>query len=118
MSAGDVGMFHPYDDFLIAVLLQLEQIGFCGRGEGGDFLLRTDISPGGALPINTGGGQISFGQPGLGGGGVNLTEALRQLFGEAGERQVPDARNALVTGIGVIPYLRNGGTSSCMILEA
>ncbi len=118
MSAGDVQMFHPYDDFLIAVLLQLEQIGFCGRGEGGDFLLHTDISPNGALPINTGGGQISFGQPGLGGGGVNLTEALRQLFGEAGERQVPDARNALVTGIGVIPYLRNWGTSSCMILEA
>lgn len=117
MSPQDIDMFQPYDDFLIAVMLQMEQIGFCGRGEGGDFLMGTDLSPTGTLPTNTGGGQISAGQPGLGGGGVNLTEAIRQLRGEAGERQVPDARNALVTGIGVIPYFRNWGSSSCMILE-
>lgn len=117
MAPDDIDMFHPYDDFLIAVMLQMEQIGFCGRGEGGDFLLRTDLSPTGKLPTNTGGGQISAGQPGLGGGGVNLTEAIRQLRGEAGERQVRGPGNALVTGIGVIPYLRNWGSSSCMILE-
>ena len=118
MGTDDLDMFHPYDDFLIAVMLQMEQIGFCGRGEGGDFLLDTDLSPTGALPTNTGGGQISMGQPGLGGGGVNLTEALRQLMNEAGERQVPGAKNALVTGIGVIPYFRNWGSSTAMILEA
>jgi acetyl-CoA acetyltransferase len=117
MSPRDIRMFHPYDDFLIAMMLQLEQIGFCKRGEGGKFLTETDLSPTGKLPINTGGGQISAGQPGLAGGGVNLTEAIRQLFGEAGSRQVPKADNALVTGIGVIPYLRNWGSSSCMILE-
>lgn len=117
MTPADIDMFHPYDDFLIAMMLQLEQIGFCKRGQGAWFLHETDISPKGALPINTGGGQISCGQPGLAGGGVNLTEAIRQLFGQAGARQVPDASNALVTGIGVIPYLRNWGSSSCMILE-
>jgi acetyl-CoA acetyltransferase len=118
MSVGDINMFHPYDDFLIAVMLQMEQIGFCARGEGADFILGTDMSPTGKLPVNTGGGQISAGQPGLGGGGVNLTEAIRQLFGEAGDRQVIGAQNALVTGIGVIPYFRNWGSSNCMILEA
>ena len=117
MSAADLDMFQPYDDFLIAIMLQLEQIGFCGRGEGADYILSTDLSPTGALPLNTGGGQISCGQPGLGGGGVNLTETVRQLFGEAGERQIPNARTAMVTGIGFIPYLRNWGCSAAMILE-
>lgn len=113
----DIDMFHPYDDFLIAVMLQLEHIGFCGRGEGSAFLRDTDISPKGALPINTGGGQIGCGQPGLAGGGLNLVEAVRQLMGEAGRRQVPNPRNAMTTGIGVIPYGRNWGTSSVLILE-
>jgi acetyl-CoA acetyltransferase len=118
MRVGDVDMFHPYDDFLIAVMFQLEQIGFCQRGEGCDFLLNTDLSPTGKLPINTSGGQISAGQPGLAGGGVNTVEAVRQLFGEAGVRQVPDAKNALVTGIGVVPYFRNWGSSVAMVMEA
>ena len=118
LTVADLDMVQLYDDFLIAVMLQLEQIGFCGRGEGGDFLLGTDLSPTGKLPINTGGGQISCGQPGLAGGGINLTEALRQLFGEAGARQVHGAKNALVTGIGVIPYFRNWSSSNAMILEA
>jgi acetyl-CoA acetyltransferase len=117
MSPEDVSMFQAYDDFLIAVMLQLEQIGFCERGEAADFILRTDLSPTGKLPLNTGGGQISAGQPGLGGGGLTLTEALRQLFGEAGSRQIPRARTALVSGIGTIPYFRNWGSSACMILE-
>lgn len=117
MTARDIRMFHPYDDFLIAILLQLEQIGFCGAGEGSRFILDTDMSFKGSLPLNTGGGQISAGQPGLAGGGVNLVEAVRQMFGEAGERQVADTRNAMVTGIGVIPIGRNWSTSGVLILE-
>jgi len=118
LAIGDIRMFQPYDDFLIAEMLQLEQIGFCGRGEGSEFLLNTDISPAGKLPINTGGGQISAGQPGLAGGGLNLVEAVRQMFGEAGERQIKDPANAMVTGIGVIPYGRNWGSSAILILES
>ena len=117
MSTDDIDMFHPYDDFLIAEMLQLEQIGFCHRGEGSDFLLSTDISPKGTLPINTGGGQISAGQPGLAGGQLNLIEAIRQLLGEAGDRQVEAPSTAMCTGIGVIPYVRNWGTSAVLILE-
>ena len=113
----DVDMFHPYDDFLIAVMLKLEQMGFCKRGQGSQFLRDTDIGPKGALPINTGGGQIGCGQPGLAGGQLNLVEAVRQLMGEAKGRQVKNPRNAVVTGIGVIPYGRNWGTSSAMVLQ-
>ena len=114
----DIRMFQPYDDFTIAVLMQLEQFGFCQRGAGSDFILDTDLSHTGGLPTNTGGGQISAGQPGLASGGLNLAEAVRQMFGEGGARQVSDPKNALVTGIGVIPYARNWGTSAAMILEA
>lgn len=113
----DIRMLQLYDDFTIAVLMQMEAFGYCAAGEGSRFVLDTDLSHAGALPLNTGGGQLSSGQPGLAGGGVQLTEAVRQLFGEAGERQVDDARNALVTGIGVIPYGRNWTTSAAMVLE-
>jgi acetyl-CoA acetyltransferase len=113
----DVASFHPYDDFTIAVMLQLEQIGFCEAGGGGKFIIDTDLSHTGRLPLNTGGGQISAGQIGLGSGGTNLVEAVRQLFGEGGARQVADTRNALVTGIGVIPYARNWSTSAALVLE-
>ena len=118
MKPADIHMFQPYDDFTIAVLMQFEDFGFCKRGEGSDFVLETDISFRGKLPLNTGGGQISAGQPGLASGGLNLAEGVRQLFGEGGKRQIKNPKTALVTGIGVIPYARNWGTSAAMILEA
>ena len=118
MKPSDVRMFQPYDDFTIAVMMKFEAFGFCKRGEGSSFTKRTDLSHTGELPLNTGGGQISAGQPGLASGGLNLAEAVRQMFKEGGARQVADPRNALVTGIGVIPYARSWGTSSAMILEA
>ena len=117
LTPRDIRMFHPYDDFLIAVMLQLEQIGFCGRGEGSDFLLETDVSWSGKLPINTGGGQISAGQVGLASGLTNLVEAVRQMFGQAGARQVANPHNALVTGIGIIPYGGNWSVSTALVLE-
>jgi acetyl-CoA acetyltransferase len=81
-------------------------------------MLARDISFRGDFPINTGGGQISAGQPGLAGGGINLTEAVAQLLGQAGERQVARRRTAMVTGIGAMQYARNWGTSAVLILEA
>ncbi|ABD86429.1 thiolase family protein [Rhodopseudomonas palustris] len=117
LSAKDIKMFQPYDDFTIAVMMKFEDFGFCKRGQGSDFTLDTDLSFKGTLPLNTGGGQISAGQPGLASGGLNLAEAVRQMFGEGGGRQVANPSNALITGIGVIPYARNWGTSAAMILE-
>ncbi len=117
MKPGDVRMLQAYDDFLIALMLVMEGTGFCDVGKASDFVLETDFGFDGTLPLNTGGGQISAGQGGLAGGGTNLVEAVRQLFGEGGPRQVPNPTNALVTGIGMIPYGRNWGVSNAMILE-
>lgn len=118
LAPSSIESFHPYDDFYIALVLQLEQIGFCATGQAEPWVLERDLGIDGDLPLNTGGGQISAGQPGLAGGGMNLCEAVLQLLGEAGPRQLRRARNALVTGIGVIQYARNWGASSALVLEA
>lgn len=117
LAPRNVRMLQAYDDFTIAVLLQLEQIGFCGRGEGERFVLSHDLGTGGDLPLNTGGGQLSAGQPGLASGGLTLVEAVRQLFGEAGARQVPNPTNAVVTGIGGISHIGNWMMSNVLVLE-
>jgi acetyl-CoA acetyltransferase len=118
LRPADIQSFHPYDDFLIAIMLQLEMLGFCKAGQGAAFIHETDFAHDGDLPLNTGGGQISAGQAGLAGGGTNLVEAVRQLMGKGGARQVRRTDNALVTGIGWIPYGRNWGTSVALILAA
>lgn len=118
LTPKDIGSFHPYDDFIIAVMMQMEMLGFCGHGQGSAFIREHDFNHNGDLPLNTGGGQISAGQCGLAGGGTNLIEAVRQLFGEGGTRQVRNTSNALVTGIGGIPYGRNWNTSAAMVLTS
>ncbi|MBI4292156.1 MAG: thiolase family protein [Betaproteobacteria bacterium] len=114
LSLKDVASFHPYDDFVIAIMLQFEAFGFCGRGQGIPFIRERNFAYDGDLPLNTGGGQISAGQAAC--CSHNLTEAVRQLMGEGGKRQVKNTANALVTGIGWINYGRNWGSSSALIL--
>ena len=116
LTPRDIGSFHPYDDFLIAILLQMEMLGFAPRGQGAAVINEMNLAYDGDLPLNTGGGQISAGQAGLAGGGTNLIEGVRQLFGAGGARQVANRDTALVTGIGWIPYARNWGTSAALIL--
>ncbi len=106
-----------YDDYPIAVLIQLEDLGFCGKGDGGKFVEAHDLSFSGDFPLNTGGGQLSVGQAGLGGGYLHLVEALRQLRGEAGLRQVANAERALVTGIGWLAYGRNLICTAGLVME-
>jgi len=88
-----------YDSFTITVLMTLEALGFCGRGEGGAFVAGQRTAPGGAFPLNTNGGGLSYAHPGMYGIFL-LIEAVRQLRGECGERQVKDAVTALVHGTG------------------
>jgi len=95
----DVDVAEIYDSFTITVLMSLEALGFCGRGEGGAFVSEGRIAPGGALALNTNGGGLSYAHPGM--YGIFLViEAVRQLRGEAGERQVADAKLALAHGTG------------------
>jgi acetyl-CoA acetyltransferase len=114
MTIKDVKSFHPYDDFIIAIMIQFEAFGFCKPGEGVQFVREHDFAYNGDLPLNTGGGQISAGQAAC--SSHNLVEAVRQLMREGGERQIKNTENALVTGIGWINYGRNWGTSAALML--
>jgi acetyl-CoA acetyltransferase len=95
----DVDVLEPYDSFTITVLLALEDLGFCAKGEGGAFVEAGRLAPGGALPALTSGGGLSYNHPGAF-GLLLLVEAVRQLRGEAGQRQVPQARIAVAHGVG------------------
>ena len=95
----DVDVAELYDSFTVTVLLTLEALGFCGRGEGGAFAADGRTRPGGSFPMNTNGGGLSYCHPGMY-GVLLLVEAVRQLRGEAGDRQVPDAQVALAHGTG------------------
>ncbi|MFQ5872709.1 MAG: acetyl-CoA acetyltransferase [Dehalococcoidia bacterium] len=95
----DIDVAQIYDSFTITVLLSLESLGFCKRREGGDFVSGQRTAPGGDFPMNTDGGGLSSNHPGMRGMFLIL-EATRQLRGEAGPRQVSDARLAIAHGTG------------------
>ncbi len=99
VTHGEIDVVEIYDSFTITVLLTLEALGFCGRGEGGAFVSGQRTVPGGDFPLNTNGGGLSCYHPGMYGLFL-LIEAARQLWGECGDRQVPDARIALAHGTG------------------
>ena len=95
----DIDVVQVYDAFTINTILFLEDLGFCAKGEGGAFVEGGRIAPGGALPVNTSGGGLSYCHPGMF-GLFTIVESVRQLRGDAGDRQVPDARLALAHGNG------------------
>jgi acetyl-CoA acetyltransferase len=97
ISRAGLDVVELYDPFSIVTLCLLEEYGFCESGQAGKFVRGGGIAPGGELPVNTGGGQLSgFYLQGM----TPLAEAIIQLRGTGGDRQVPGARTALVTGIG------------------
>lgn len=98
-SPQDIDVVQLYDAFTINTLLFLEDLGFCPKGEGGRFVQGGAIAPGGKLPVNTNGGGLSCVHPGMY-GIFALIEAVRQLRGEAGARQVQGAQLALAHGNG------------------
>jgi acetyl-CoA acetyltransferase len=99
VTPADIDLCQIYDAFTPMVLLSLEGLGFCKKGEGGPFVEDGKLRVGGALPTNTDGGGLSACHPGMRGIFL-LVEAVRQLRREGGDRQVSDARLACVNGTG------------------
>lgn len=101
LTPADVDVLEMYDAFTINVILFLEDLGFCPKGEGGELVGSGRIAPGGDLPVNTNGGGLSYCHPGMY-GIFAIIEAVRQLRGEAGESQQPQVEVALVHGNGAV----------------
>jgi acetyl-CoA acetyltransferase len=106
ITLGEVDVVELYDAFTINTILFLEDLGFCKKGEGGPFVAEGHIAPGGKLPVNTNGGGLSCVHPGMYSMFV-MVEAVEQLRGQAGERQVAGAEIALTNG--------NGGVLSSQV---
>jgi acetyl-CoA acetyltransferase len=115
VQQSEIDFLELYDDYIIVVYLQIEDLGFCAKGDLG-FFERTDFTINGQLPIQTGGGMINCGQPSTAGGTLHVLEAVRQLRGEGGDRQVSHAGIGLVTGLGVLPYGKNLGCCAVAVL--
>jgi len=102
----DMDTVQVYDAFTINTILFLEDLGYCAKGEGKDFVSGGRIAPGGELPVNTNGGGLSCVHPGMYGLFV-MAEAIRQARGECGDRQIADAALCLAHG--------NGGVLSSQV---
>jgi len=105
VDPADIDFAEIYDSFTITLLVELESIGFFAKGEAGPAIMDGAIGLGGRLPCNTHGGLLSYGHSGAAGGMFHIVEAVHQLRGDAGQRQVRDAATAFVHG--------DGGILSC-----
>lgn len=113
LDPADVDVISVYDDYPVMVLIQLADIGCATTGHVRDV---ADRLQSGQWAVNTSGGQLSAGQAGSAAGMHGLVEAVTQLLGEAGDRQVPGARTAVVSGYGMVTY-RYGSCANLAILE-
>jgi acetyl-CoA acetyltransferase len=118
IGPADVQLVETYDDYPVISMLQFEGLGFCPPGEAPAFVRSHDFTIEGAMPHNTGGGQLSMGQAGAAGGYLGLVEAMRQVLGQAEGRQVPNARHALVSGFGMINYDRGLCSAAAVLARA
>lgn len=116
VAAGDIDVVQTYDDYPVISMMQFEDLGFCQKGEGPDFVRSHTFEIDGSFPHNTSGGQLSVGQAGAAGGHLGIVEAMRQVMGTAGPMQVKDARVGLASGFGMINYDR--GLSSGAVIFA
>ncbi|HVO17001.1 MAG TPA: thiolase family protein [Alphaproteobacteria bacterium] len=117
IAPADVDFIETYDDYPVINVMQIEDLGFCKKGEGPDFVRRHSFTVDGTFPFNTSGGQLSVGQAGAAGGSLGMVEAIRQLTRENLAGAVPDAEIGLVSGFGMINYDR-GLCTGAVILKA
>ncbi|MCU1689900.1 MAG: transporter [Jatrophihabitantaceae bacterium] len=102
IGRSDIDMASIYDCYTITVLMSLEDAGFCAKGTAMDFVSSHDLTFRGDFPLNTGGGQLGYGQAGLAGGMHHVCDATRQIQGRAGAAQVANCNRAFVSGNGGI----------------
>jgi acetyl-CoA acetyltransferase len=118
IAPDDVDFLETYDDYPVISMMQIEDLGFCAKGEAPDFVRGHDLTIAGSFPHNTSGGQLSVGQAGAAGGYLGLVEAVRQLTGTAGGTQVEDASVGLVSGFGMINYDRGLASAAAILARA
>src|SRR5882724_4062159 len=102
----DIDFVQTYDDYPVMSIMQIEDLGFCAKGEGPDFIRSHTFTHDGSFPVNTCGGQLSVGQAGAAGGFLGIAEAVRQVTGSALGAAVSNANIGLVSGFGMINYDR------------
>src|SRR5699024_7867672 len=102
VGRSDIDVASIYDCYTITVLMSLEDAGFCEKGTGMEWVKQRDFTFRGDFPLNTAGGQLSYGQAGMAGGMHHVVDGVRQLMGRAAEAQVADCNTAFVTGNGGI----------------
>jgi len=110
-----VDFLESYDDYPVICMMQMEDLGFCAKGEGAAFVRGHTLTNDGSFPHNTSGGQLSVGQAGCAGGYLGLVEAVRQLTGAALGAAVPNARIGLVSGFGMITYDRGLASGAALL---
>jgi acetyl-CoA acetyltransferase len=115
VGPADMDFVQTYDDYPVISLMQMEDLGFCDKGEGPSFVRRHTFTHNVTFPLNTSGGQLSVGQAGAAGGYLGMVEAIRQLTAEAGPRAVKDAKLALVSGFGMINFDRGLGSGAAIL---
>ncbi|MCJ2182448.1 thiolase family protein [Novosphingobium sp. 1949] len=116
LDCSAIDCVQTYDDYPVITMMQLEDLGFCAKGEAADFVRRHDLTIQGDFPVNTSGGQLGCGQAGCSGGFLTVVETLRQVTGQPLGGQVRDARIGLASGYGMVTYDRCLGTGA-VILE-
>ncbi len=114
----DIDLVETYDDYPVIVTMQFEDLGFCKKGEGKDFIRQHTFTTDGTFPHNTSGGQLSTGQAGAAGGHLGITEAMRQLMGTPIGKPVADAKTAVVSGFGMINYDRGLSSGAAVLARA
>lgn len=114
----DIDFVEAYDDYPVVNLMQLEDLGFCAKGEGPDFVRGHTFTVEGTFPLNTSGGQLSTGQAGTAGGFLGMVEAIRQLTDQPLGAQVSGAKLGLVSGFGMVNYDRGLSSGAAILARA
>jgi acetyl-CoA acetyltransferase len=118
LEPADIDFVETYDDYPVMSMIQIEDLGFCEKGEGPAFIRRHSLTTDGTFPINTSGGQLSVGQAGCAAGFLGLVETIRQLTDRNLARHVPDARFGIAVGFGMINYDRGLCSGAAVLSRA